>query len=129
MNDEIISTLLEWNPWYENNVPNSLVGIEREYDLTSYLSIPEIKILEGVRRSGKSTLLYQIADHAIKIGKKVLYINFDDELLRKHTLSDIYYAFLQRESVDYLLIDEIQQCDDWVPFVRKFYDRKELEQI
>lgn len=129
MSDEIISALLEWNPWFDGAVPESLVGIEREYDVISYMLIPEIKILEGVRRSGKSTLLYQVACHAVVEKKKVLYVNFDDELLRKHSLSDIYYAFLQRESVDYLLIDEIQQCCDWVPFLRKFYDRKELEQI
>lgn len=129
MNDEIIATLLEWNPWFEGSVPDTLSGIEREYDIISYLSIPEIKILEGVRRSGKSTLLYQIVKHSVSKGKKVLYINFDDEILRNYTLSEIYYAFLQYTSIDYLLIDEIQGCHDWVPFVRKFYDRKELEQI
>jgi len=93
MNDEIISTLLEWNPWFEGNIPEALIGITRQYDLPSYLLIPEIKILEGIRRSGKSTLLYQIVQHAMTNNKTVLYINFDDEILRRHTLSDIYYAF------------------------------------
>jgi predicted AAA+ superfamily ATPase len=129
MSDAIISALLEWNPWLLDGVPDALVGIERSYDVISYLAIPEIKILEGVRRSGKSTLLYQIVQHAVSQGKSVLYVNFEDELLRTHTLSEIYYAYLQRSSVDYLLIDEVQQCGDWVPFIRKFYDRKELEQI
>ena len=44
-------------------------------------------------------------------------------------MSEIYYSFLQHSTIDYLLIDEIQQCSEWVPFIRKFYDRKELEQI
>lgn len=129
MSSEIISTLLEWNPWFEGEVPASLVGIQRDYDVMAYLAIPEIKILEGVRRSGKSTLLYQIVQHATQQQKKVLYINFDDDLLQQHSLADIYYAFLQYSQVDYLLIDEIQQCRDWVPTVRKFYDRREIEQI
>ncbi len=129
MSEEIIATLLEWNPWFENQVPGSLLGIERNYDITSYLSIPEIKILEGVRRSGKSTLLYQIVQQGFSISKNVLYVNFEDEILQKYSLADIYYAFSQRSSIDYLLIDEIQQCHEWVPFVRKLYDRKELEQI
>lgn len=129
MSDAIISALLEWNPWLEAGVPEELVGIRREYDLIAYLSIPEIKILEGVRRSGKSTLLYQIVHHAVAHGKSVLYVNFEDELLKTYSLSEIYYAFLQRSSIDYLLIDEIQQCKDWVPFIRKSYDRRELEQI
>ena len=129
MNEEIISTLLEWNPWLKDVVPQSLVGISRKYHVVSYLSIPEIKIVAGVRRSGKSTLLYQIIQHAITNDKMALYVNFEDETLQRYSLSDIYDAFLEVDSIDYLLVDEIQQCKDWVPFVRKCYDRKQLEQI
>ncbi|GJM06507.1 MAG: ATPase [marine bacterium B5-7] len=129
MEKDIITALLEWNPWFEEEMPSDLVGIPRAYDMLSYLKIPEIKILEGVRRSGKSTLLYQIVRDATEQGKKSLYINFDDTQLQQHSLSDIYHAFLQKSSVDYLLLDEVQSCEDWVPFVRKCYDRKQLEQI
>ena len=129
MHDEIIATLLEWNPWFEASVPEALLGIEREYDVLSYLSIPEIKILEGVRRCGKSTLLYQIVAHAVAESKHVLYINFDDDVLAKYSLPEIYDAFLEYSNVDYLLLDEIQQCKNWVPFIRKAYDCKELDQI
>lgn len=129
MNGEIISAILEWNPWLEGKFPEELLGIPRDYDITQYVAIPEIKILEGVRRSGKSTLIYQIVQHGLNLGKKVLYINFDDEVFRKHSLSDIYYAYLQRGEVDYLLLDEIQHCLEWVPFIRKSYDRKVFSQI
>src|SRR5690348_351367 len=100
MSSEIISALLEWNPWLESTFPEALLGIAREYDITRYIAIPEIKILEGVRRSGKSTLLYQIAQRGTLIGKQVLYINFDDEILRKHSLAEIYYAYLQHGTID-----------------------------
>lgn len=129
MNDEIVSALLEWNPWLEGDLPEELLGIARDYDITKYIAIPEIKILEGVRRSGKSTLIYQIVQHGLNHGKKVLYVNFDDEVLRKYSLSDIYYAYLQRGKVEYLLLDEIQHCGEWVPFIRKSYDRKVFAQI
>lgn len=124
-----MSVLLDWNPWFEEELPDALLGINRQYAITDYTLIPEIKILEGVRRSGKSTLLYQVAAYAIAQQKTVLYINFDDELLKQCTLADLYYTFLEYKKVDYLLIDEIQQCQDWVPFVRKLYDRKIVEQI
>lgn len=84
MNDEIIAALLEWNPWFGDGVPVKLTGIPREYNILSYLNIPEIKILEGVRRAGKSTLLYQVAQRAMELQKKCLYINFDDEVLKKY---------------------------------------------
>lgn len=87
MNPEIISTLLEWNPWFDGKMPIELIGHPREYDLSNYLAIPEIKILEGIRRSGKSTLLYQVVDYATKQNKKALYINFDDAVLQKYLFS------------------------------------------
>lgn len=129
MNDEIISALLDWNPWIEGDIPSALIGIQRQQDLRDLLDIPEIKILEGVRRSGKSTLLYQLVKHASEKGKRALYINFEDGLLNKYPLSEVYYTFLEKHSVDYLLIDEVQNCPDWVPFVRQLYDRKALDQI
>lgn len=129
MHDAIIAALIDWNPWLEGPFPKELMGIERDYPISTFLAIPEIKILEGVRRSGKSTLLYQVVDHALQEGKKVLYINFEDEVLKRYSLSEIYYAYLQRAPVNYLLIDEIQHCIDWVPFIRKFYDRKIFDQI
>jgi uncharacterized protein len=82
-----------------------------------------------VRRSGKSTLLYQLVQHAQEKGKRALYINFEDNILNQYSLSDIYYTFIEKHHVDYLLIDEIQNCHDWVSFIRKVYDRKELGQI
>jgi len=129
MNDEIIKALIQWNPWLEGDFPKQLIGIKRDYDVISYLKIPEIKILEGVRRSGKSTLLYQIVQHALKENKKLLYINFEDEVLRKYPLSEIYYAYLEYKPVEYLLVDEIQLCNEWVPFVRKSYDLHVFQQI
>lgn len=129
MNEEIMSALLDWNPWFEREIPSELIGINRQHSLFSFLEIPEIKILEGVRRSGKSTLLYQLVDHAQKQDKLALYVNFEDSILSKYSLSEIYYTFLEKHPIDYLLIDEIQYCQDWVPFLRKLYDNKEVAQI
>ena len=40
-------------------------------------------VLMGIRRSGKSTLLYQMIDHLLKImlPHNICYINFDDDAL------------------------------------------------
>lgn len=59
----------------------------------------------------------------------MLYLNFDDKVLKAHSLSDIYYKYLEKGKVGYLLLDEIQECEDWLPFVRKCYDTKRIEQI
>lgn len=129
MTEQIIKALIDWNPWIRGEFPVSLSGIERDYNILSYLKIPEIKIIEGARRVGKSTLLYQVIEKVLKQSKAVLYINFDDPLLNTHALSTIIYRYLETAEIDYLFIDEIQNCPDWVPFIRKLYDQKEIKQI
>ena len=58
-----IEKLSEWNPWWENpELIKTLMGEHRpSYDsLTNSINIKEITVLVGVRRSGKSTLMYQM---------------------------------------------------------------------
>src|ERR1700719_567736 len=129
MNEEILKSLYDWNPWIEGEFPKELAGFPRNYKLDDYLLIPEIKVLEGARRVGKSTLFYQIIEKLLEQDKNVLYINFEDEVLKKHTLNEIVSAFRETAPVRYLFIDEIQNCKDWVSFIRKAYDRKEIPQI
>jgi predicted AAA+ superfamily ATPase len=133
MTEEILKALYDWNPWMEGKFPKELAGFSRSYSLENYLKIPEIKILEGARRVGKSTLLYQIIEKLLKKKKRVLYINFEDEVLKKYSLSEILSAYsahsVERGSVESLFLDEIQNCKEWVPFIRKAYDRKEIPQI
>ena len=47
------------------------------------LDMREIVVLMGIRRSGKSTLLYQMIEHLLKTGSahNICYINFDDNAL------------------------------------------------
>jgi len=129
MNLEIRQALLDWNPWVRGPFPTELLGLKREYDLTPYLAVPEIKIIEGARRVGKSTLLYEVIRQVLNISEKVLYINFEDEILKNYSLSEIVYEHLEYGEIDYLFVDEIQSCSEWVQFIRKVYDRREFKQI
>ncbi len=128
MNEEILKALFDWNPWHEKKFPKELAGFPRKYHLEQYLLIPEIKVLEGARRVGKSTLLYQLIEKLLA-QDHVLYINFEDEILKKYTLNEIISAFRETASIQNLFIDEIQNCREWASFIRKEYDRKEIPQI
>lgn len=129
MNDAIYQSLLDWNPWLEGEFPLELLGYKRSYDLLTYLQLPEVKIIEGARRVGKSTLLYQVIHHVLPASGQVLYINFEDEVLKKYPLAEIVYTYLESGKIEYLFVDEIQNCTDWVSFIRKAYDRREIKQI
>jgi len=129
MREEILKALYDWNPWIDGEFPKDLVGVQRNYSLDTYLQIPEVKVLEGARRVGKSTLFYQIIEQLLKDKKNVIYINFEDEVLKKHILNEIVSTYREIAPIQNLFIDEIQNCTDWVPFIRKAYDRKEIPQI
>jgi len=129
MKDTILKAIADWNPWLEGHFPTELRGFTRDYDILKYLKLAEIKILEGARRVGKSTLLYQVIEQLLANNNKVLYINFDDEELRKFSLKTILQSYLEKNTFDCLLIDEIQHCSEWVHHLRNIYDRKEVKQI
>lgn len=127
--------LAEWNPWWDNReLLSELTGKPRqEYsDLIKSVGIKEITVIMGVRRSGKSTLMYQMIDKLLFDGKirpeQVLFVNLEDKKFTGDSLDDIYSAY--RESINpndksYVFIDEIHRRDGWEAWIRKKYDLKE----
>lgn len=127
---EIYESILDWNPWIEKDkVPAELLGYQRDIDIIQYLDFKEIKILQGARRTGKSTLIYRVIAEVLKKNKNVLYLNFDDEILKQYSLQEIIEKIKEKREVDYLFLDEIQNCQNWTVFIRKSYDTKQFKQI
>lgn len=90
-------------------------------------------VLVGLRRAGKSYLLYQ--DIQALIAKKeataeeILYINFEDERLsdiKAEELGIILDAYfeLYPEKRPYIYLDEIQNVEGWEKFARRLADSK-----
>ncbi len=92
-----------------------------------------IKVITGIRRSGKSTLLRQIIDELQEEGvskERIIYINFEDidmsfikndkdlnAYIKKQILTDEKY---------YLFFDEIQNIVDWERAVNSFKATKNV---
>lgn len=81
-----------------------------------------IKVLIGVRRSGKTVLLGQIRDHILAGGvsaERILYLNFESFASRRYTSADELYDLVITKSRDcggeriYLFLDEIQEVKNW----------------
>lgn len=93
----------------------------------------------GVRRSGKSTYMYQVIQQLIDDGvprQNILYLNFfDDRLhnLRQDNLGLIvesYYAiYPEKKNIDtvYCFFDEIQATLGWEPFVDRLMRTEKCE--
>lgn len=93
---------------------NYLSKIRRQYDLDL------IKVLTGVRRSGKSVILSQIRDEILQRGvpaDHVIEINFEDERFDKvkthQKLNAYVLARIKDKEKYYLFLDEIQHVREF----------------
>ena len=128
-----IRLLTDWNTWWENRtLLNELVGENRpQYKhLVDSIGVREITIITGVRRSGKSTLLYQMIRNLLHQGinpKQILFVNFDDKKLLPYSLDEVYQCYLEFVNLDkpaYIFLDEVHRQEGWESWIRKKYDLK-----
>ncbi len=99
-------------------------------ELMSYLDKPFIKVLAGVRRAGKSSLLEQVYNALIERGvsnDKIALINFDSidytNIRAKEQLVALEKDLLAR-GVHYFLFDEVQNIDGWDEAISALYAEK-----
>lgn len=78
-----------------------------------------IKVITGVRRSGKSTLLFMFKDHLLNNNVKeenIIHINFEsaryDEIKNYKDLYNYVKSKLSKGK-NYILLDEVQNIDSW----------------
>src|SRR4030067_3206217 len=93
----------------------------------------------GVRRSGKSTYMYQIIQRLYQSGVKrenILYINFFDDRLHNlqqegvGLIADAYYLlYPEKKNTEtvYCFFDEIQSVPGWEPFVDRLMRTEKCE--
>ena len=86
-------------------------------------------VLVGVRRAGKSYMLYHVIQQLLAQGHKwdeILYLNFEDERLENFDTDD-FNRLLECHQEMYgkrpmLFLDEIQNIDSWHKFARRMAD-------
>lgn len=102
------------------------VLIEREVDLTTYINTSQVVVITGVRRCGKSSLLYLISRKLQLDEADYCYVNFDDERLVKsvEVLNQIYLLHLETYRKEPIFFfDEIQNIPQWEQFVNRMYEK------
>jgi uncharacterized protein len=88
--------------------------------LRTYRKKPLIKVLTGLRRSGKSTLLLMLKDELLAAGirpEQIILINFDNmdffDIRDARALQNYIKSKMSNLDYCYVMIDEIQEAQGW----------------
>lgn len=88
-------------------------------------------VLVGIRRAGKSYMLYQHIQHLVANGhsiEEMLFVNFEDERISDIRKEDLYLILeAYRELFAFqpiIFLDEIQNVEGWEHFARRLADEK-----
>ena len=97
-------------------------------EIKKYINKPIIKVITGMRRSGKSMILKLIQEELEKMGiikENIIYMNFeslvfidikDFEALYKHIIKKTF----NKKGKIYILLDEIQEVKGWEKAINSF---------
>jgi len=93
-----------------------------------------IKVISGVRRCGKSTLLAQYMDYLRSTGvedEQIISVNLEDvdfEHLQDYkVLYDYFKSRLCKDKYTYVFIDEVQQCTEFEKAVDSLFIKKNVD--
>ncbi len=131
---ELIERLIRQNPWWQGKEIEGLASLQpRELyqELLGTLKEKQIISVIGLRRVGKTTLLYHFIAKLLKEGvepKSILYFSFD-ELLGKEpeiieNVIETYSGEILMRGAEkaYVFLDEITHVQDWQVVLKRYYD-------
>ena len=103
--------------------------IKRKYlqDIIDVMGTPDIKVITGVRRSGKSELLHMFSDYVKNNDKKsnIIYIDYNldefDYLKEYKELIKYVSERFDSKKNNYIMIDEVQMCNDFEKAINNFH--------
>ena len=112
------NVLLNQHQERDNLLSHPYLSRHSKYAFNELLLNKQIKLITGPRRSGKSTQALLMLQ-----GKNFAYLNFDDNALLSRWNEEVVMAMLDDvyPAYDYLLLDEVQNLDNWDLWVSKLY--------
>ncbi|NOQ38524.1 AAA family ATPase [archaeon] len=129
-----IDALEQFNPWWKTGKVKDvwLKPYKRHIyaDIERYLNKRQIILIWGLRRTGKTTTMFQMMQDILENtdSKNILYFSFDEIVFDLKEILEAYQKYVLGKSFDdaeekvYLFLDEIQKVDDWENKIKVFYD-------
>ena len=102
-------------------------------EIKELASTPDIKVITGVRRCGKSKLMDAFAEYLKTSDKSanIIHINFNltefEDLLEYHALESYVEGNYDPSSENYLLVDEIQMCPSFEKAINSLHAKEKYD--
>lgn len=127
-----IAKLEEFNHWWIRGKVDPELALPFKRDIYEEIekSIAKkfILALVGLRRIGKTVLIYQFIQKLISEGvpkENIIFFSFDESAAQLGDILDSYKEFQKKDFRDdkvYIFLDEIQKCNNWENEIKKYYD-------
>lgn len=92
--------------------------------LLSYKNQDFVKVITGVRRCGKSSLLILFKEYLLEDGvdqQHIIQINYEKYEMQKYTTMDALHTYIKKQIKDentyYVCIDEVQEIEEWAKVI------------
>ena len=101
--------------------------------LISVIGTPDIKIITGIRRCGKSKLLEAFRKYISKTyeNSNIIHINYNllkfDNIKEYEKMYDYVSSKYVKNKVNFLLIDEVQMCDYFEKAINSFHAEEKYD--
>lgn len=125
------AVLRAWNPWWDTGeVPAVHRGRSRHVtrSVSESMDLPHVAVITGLRRAGKTTILYQLVDDLLQRGvapKDILLVNLEDPSLEHASLDALVEP--HRAAIGtrrYVFLDEVQARPGWQRWILPHYEQK-----
>lgn len=132
--ENMLSILMKMNPWWQSGiVPKNLL---KKFKRNCYFTCKKVLfnpirrtvVMSGARRTGKTTVMYQLISDLLNDGVKpqnILFFTFDHPVIRAAGIEELISIYKNNISDDekfYLFIDEVQFQKDWTNYLKMLYD-------
>lgn len=109
--------------------------IERDYlkTLQKVMGTPDIKVITGIRRSGKSTLLQSFIEYVAKTvtNANIIHIDFNsldfEDLQEYRALNDYIENRYLEGHQNFVMIDEVQMCNGFEKTINSLHNSKKYD--
>ncbi len=122
--------LHRFNPWWTEDFHPSAIPRQRyQHQLMSLVDTRDVVLVTGLRRVGKTTLLYLTIERLLENvpAGRIFYVSLDHMGLRDHTILEIVEEYrrinrLKHNEMAYLFLDEVHLKEDFELQLKNLYD-------